>query len=81
MRIIKKIEIEGQEAIALFDTGALHTYIVRSLLKDVPLRQVLEPYRVALGGKSKRDNASETGYYVIRSALAKTVSELSLIHI
>ena len=51
MRIIKKIEIEGQEAIALFDTGALHTYVVRSLLKDVPLRQILEPYRVALGGK------------------------------
>ncbi|MCD6254998.1 MAG: hypothetical protein J7J44_01840 [Deltaproteobacteria bacterium] len=51
MRIIKKIEIEGQEAIALFDTGALHTYVVRSLLKDVPLRRVLEPYRVALGGK------------------------------
>jgi len=51
MGIIKKIEIEGQEAIALFDTGALHTYVVRSLLKDVPLRRVLEPYRVALGGK------------------------------
>lgn len=31
----------------------------------------------ALGGKSKKDNASETGYYVIRSALAKTVSEAS----
>ena len=51
MRIVKKVEIEGQETTALFDTSALHTYIVRFLLKEVPLRQVLEPYRVALGGK------------------------------
>lgn len=51
VRIIKKIEIEKQEVTALFDTGALHTYIVKNFLKDVPIQKILEPYKVALGGR------------------------------
>jgi predicted aspartyl protease len=51
MRIIKEIEIEGKNALALFDTGSMHTYASRKLLKDVPIRTLSEPYRVALGGK------------------------------
>jgi len=51
MRIVKKIEIEGKEVTALFDTGALHTYVARHLLKEIPSWTILNPYRVALGGK------------------------------
>lgn len=51
-RIIKQIEIEGKKAIALFDTGAFHTYVCQQFLVDVPKRKVTSPYRVALGGKS-----------------------------
>jgi len=51
-RIIKQIEIEGEPAVALFDTGAVHTYIRSSLLADVPKRTVPTPYQVALGGKA-----------------------------
>jgi len=50
-RIAKQIEIEGKPAIALFDTGAVHTHIQSRLLLDVPKRTVTRPYRVALGGK------------------------------
>lgn len=31
-RIIKEIEIEGQSAVALFDTGAIYTYVREGLL-------------------------------------------------
>jgi len=51
MRILKSIEIEGKPAEALFDTGSLHTYVVRKLLANVPIRKLSESYRVALGGK------------------------------
>jgi hypothetical protein len=50
-RIIKEIELEGRPAIALFDTGAHHTYIKRDFLIDVPKRVIPVPYRVALGGR------------------------------
>jgi hypothetical protein len=50
-RIIKNIEIEGQSATALFDTGAVYTYVRPSLVRDVPRRVVTRPARVALGGK------------------------------
>jgi len=52
--IIKEIQIEGKQAVALFDTGAVHTYIRSRLLSDVPKRTVTRPYRVALGGKEIR---------------------------
>ena len=51
-RIVKTIEVEGQQVIALFDTVATNTYIRRERAPEalVPLRQ---PYRVGLGGESK----------------------------
>lgn len=52
MKIMKEIEIEGKKAIALFDTGSFHTYVVRRLLEEVPKRSLPEPYKVALGGKT-----------------------------
>jgi len=51
MRIFKEIEIEGNRALALFDTGALHTYISSRLLTGVPIRKLSTPYKVALGGR------------------------------
>jgi len=52
MRIVKEIEIEGKRAMALFDTGSMHTYVVNRLLKDVPIRCLSESYKVALGGRT-----------------------------
>jgi len=49
-RIIKQIEIEGQPATALFDTGAIYTYVLEGFLMDVPRRAVARPVHVALGG-------------------------------
>jgi predicted aspartyl protease len=51
MRIVKEIEIEGRNVKALFDTGSLHTYVIRDLLEGVPIRLLSEPYKVALGGR------------------------------
>ncbi|MEW6609631.1 MAG: hypothetical protein AB1414_19660 [bacterium] len=51
MRIVKEIEIEGKKALALFDTGSMHTYVVNHLLKGVAIRRLSEPYKVALGGR------------------------------
>src|SRR5437867_9831608 len=50
-RIIKGIEIEGQSAVALFDTGATYTYVRSALVRDAPGRRVAKPARVALGGQ------------------------------
>ena len=52
-RIIKTIEIEGQPAKALFDTGAFHTYVLRRYLEPVPnaVLPVRVPYEVSLGGE------------------------------
>jgi len=49
-RIIKTIEIEGQPAVALFDTGALYSYARSSLVTNVPRIEVPNPPRVVLGG-------------------------------
>jgi len=51
-RIIKEIEIEGQRAVALFDTGAVYTYVRASLVAQCPRAAVVPPIRVALGGQS-----------------------------
>jgi len=51
-RVIRKIEIEGKEAVALFDTGAFHTYVLRKYLQDVASRPVAQPYEVSLGGQT-----------------------------
>jgi predicted aspartyl protease len=50
--IIKEIEIEGQRAVALFDTGAVYTYVRESLVAQSPRAPVVAPVRVALGGQS-----------------------------
>lgn len=50
-RIIKTIEIEGQPAVALFDSGAVYTYVRASLVRRVPGRAVTRPARVAMGGR------------------------------
>lgn len=51
MRIAKEIEVEGKKARALFDTGSMHTYVSRWLLEGVPIRTLIHPYSVALGGR------------------------------
>ncbi len=51
MRIVKEIEIEGKRAIALFDTGSMHTYVSSRLLEDIPIRTISKSYKVALGGR------------------------------
>ena len=51
-RIIKEIEIEGQSAVALFDTGAIYTYVREGLLAQAPRHAVARPVNVALGGQS-----------------------------
>ncbi|MGQ9625663.1 MAG: hypothetical protein ACUVV0_02000 [Anaerolineae bacterium] len=51
-RIIKTIEIEGQPVVALFDTGALYSYVRATLVEGVPRMEVPAPLYVALGGKS-----------------------------
>ena len=53
-RVIKTIEVEGKPATALFDTGAFHTYVLRSYVEDIPNRlvPVTAPYEVSLGGET-----------------------------
>lgn len=50
-RIIKEIEIEGQRAVALFDSGAIYTYVRESLVAQCPRTRVAAPIRVVLGGQ------------------------------
>lgn len=50
-RIIKAIEIEGQPAVALFDTGAVYTYVRSPLVREAPRRAMTPLARVALGGR------------------------------
>jgi hypothetical protein len=50
-RIIKTIEIEDQPAVALFDTGAVYTYVRGVLVRDAPKRAMVPPARVGLGGE------------------------------
>jgi hypothetical protein len=50
-RIVKTIEVEGKEVVALFDTGAIHTYIQRYLAEGVPKRSILKRFKVVLGAR------------------------------
>lgn len=50
-RIIKTIEIEGQPAVALFDTGAIYSYVRSPLVRETPRRAMVPPARVTLGGR------------------------------
>ncbi len=51
MRIVKEIEIKGEKAVALFDSGAFHSYVVRRLLDGIPIQKLPISYKVGLGGK------------------------------
>jgi predicted aspartyl protease len=51
-RIIKKIEIEGQTAVALFDTGAVFTYVKQNFLENAVGKPLVEPFHVVLGGNT-----------------------------
>jgi hypothetical protein len=50
-RIIKTIEIEGRQAVALFDTGAIYSYVRADLVREAPRRTMRPAARVALGGR------------------------------
>ena len=50
--VINTIEIEGQPVKARFDTGAFYSYVLRQYLESVPMRPVVKPYEVALGGET-----------------------------
>jgi hypothetical protein len=54
MRVIKTIEIEGKPAVALFDSGAFHSYVLKRYLKGKKKRlvEVAAPYEVSMGGKT-----------------------------
>jgi hypothetical protein len=51
-RIIKTIEIQGRAAVALFDTGALYTYVRSSFAAGVPRKAMRKPLHVSLGGQT-----------------------------
>jgi hypothetical protein len=51
-RIIKTIEIEGQPAVALFDSGAVYSYVRSDLVTHAPRSAVVKPVRVLLGGQT-----------------------------
>ena len=51
-RIIKEIEIQGQPAVALFDSGATYTYVREAVVTQAPRGPVTPPVRVALGGRT-----------------------------
>jgi len=51
-RILKTIEIQGQPAQALFDSGAMNTYVRSSLLANAPRLPMTPPAHVGLGGQS-----------------------------
>jgi len=49
-RIVKTIEIEGQPVVALFDTGAVYTYVRSKFLTEIPRSTLTKPVHVVLGG-------------------------------
>ena len=51
-RVIKTIEVEGRPTVALFDTGAFHSYVLRRYLRGIPRRRVSRPYEVSLGDET-----------------------------
>jgi hypothetical protein len=50
-RIVKTIEVEGKEVVALFDTKAIYTYIQRYLAEGVPKRSIAKRFKVLLGAR------------------------------
>jgi hypothetical protein len=54
-RIIKAIEIQGQPANVLFDSGAVNTYVRSSLAASAPRQAMLTPVHVGLGSIEIRE--------------------------
>src|SRR5438046_6561131 len=50
-RIIKTIDIEGQPAIALFDSGAVNSYVRSDFIASAPRTKAVRPVQVLLGGQ------------------------------
>ena len=50
-RIIKTIDIEGQPAVALFDSGAVNSYVRSDLVASAPHAKAARPVHVLLGGQ------------------------------
>jgi len=50
--MIKTIEIEGEQAVALFDTGATYSYVRAPLVRGAPRRAMIPPARIGLGGRA-----------------------------
>ena len=53
-RTFKEMEIEGKEAYALFDTGAMRSYIRKEFASEI--KRKIEPFDVGLGGRTYRIN-------------------------
>jgi hypothetical protein len=51
-RIIKTIDIEGQQAVTLFDSGAVNSYVRADILAQVPRKDLSKAMRVVLGGQN-----------------------------
>ena len=52
-RIIKNIEVEGEPAVALFDTGASFTYVRSSLISEAPIGALtIERWEIKLDRKT-----------------------------
>src|SRR5207247_6381850 len=51
-RIFKTIEIQGQPANVLFDSGATNTYVRSSLVAGAPRQAMRTPVHVGLGGQN-----------------------------
>jgi hypothetical protein len=51
-RIIKTIEIEGQSAVTLLDSGAVNSYVRADLVAKAPRTKAAKSVRVLLGGQT-----------------------------
>lgn len=49
-RTLRNIEIEGKEALVLFDTGSIRSYVKEEFAS--PIRRKIKPFEVGLGGRS-----------------------------
>jgi hypothetical protein len=57
-RIRQYIEVEGHKFWALFDTGAINTYIVPAVAALLPTKKLAKPYATSLGGSIKKAHES-----------------------
>lgn len=50
-RVKRDVEVQGQQFWALFDTGALSTYVSEEVAARLPTFEMEKPERVSLGGR------------------------------